>query len=104
MLSHAERFRSRYGPWALVAGGSTGMGAAYSRQLAQMGLNVVLLAESAEPLQSLAHSLAAEHGVQTRSLQIDLATPDVLTQVDAVYGAPGIEGGTEPVAARPDKF
>ncbi|HYD47159.1 MAG TPA: SDR family NAD(P)-dependent oxidoreductase [Terriglobales bacterium] len=76
-------FRSRYGPWALVAGGSTGMGAAYSRQLARKGLNVVLLADSAEPLQTLAQSLAVEYGVQTRSLLVDLAAPDLLTLVHA---------------------
>src|ERR1700690_1459922 len=76
-----DTFRSRYGPWALVAGGSLGMGASYSRQLAQRGLNVVLVAEAAEPLESLAHSLAAEYRVQTRALVVDLAAPDMLTQL-----------------------
>ena len=42
-------FRERYGPWALVAGGSLGLGAAYSRQLAERGLNVVLVAEVDDP-------------------------------------------------------
>lgn len=76
-------FCARYGPWALVAGGSLGMGASYSRQLAQRGLNVVLVAEAAEPLESLAHALAAEYSVETRALVIDLAAPDMLAQADA---------------------
>ena len=79
----SEAFRARYGPWALVAGGSLGMGAAYSRQLAQKGLNVFLVAEVAEPLQSLARSLAAEYGVETRAAVVDLAAPDMLDQLDA---------------------
>ncbi len=78
-----ETFRTRYGPWALVAGGSLGMGEAYSRQLAQKGLNVVLVAEAPEPLETLARSLAAEHGVQTRAVLADLATPGMLDELDA---------------------
>jgi len=78
-----EAFRARYGPWALVAGGSMGMGAAYSRQLAQKGLNVVLVAEAAEPLETLARSLASEYGVQTRAVLAGLSDPDVLAVLDA---------------------
>jgi len=78
-----EAFRARYGPWAMVAGGSTGMGAAYSRQLAQNGLNVVLVAEAPEPLETLAHSLTTECGVQTRAVLADLSAPDVLETLDS---------------------
>ena len=78
-----DAFCARYGPWALVAGGSMGMGAAYSRQLAKKGLNIVLVAEAPEPLETLARSLAAEHGVQTRAVLADLSTPDVLAVLDA---------------------
>jgi uncharacterized protein len=73
-----EDFRVRYGPWALVAGGSLGMGAEYSRQLARRGLNVVLVAEAPEPLQPLAAALASEHGVETRAIVLDLAAADPL--------------------------
>jgi hypothetical protein len=78
-----QRFRSRYGPWALVAGGSLGMGAEYSRQIARAGLSVVLVAEAPDPLEPLAQSLAAEHGVETRALVIDLASTDLLAEVTA---------------------
>jgi short-subunit dehydrogenase len=78
----SDGFRARYGPWALVAGGSLGMGAEYSRQLAARGLNVFLVAEAPEPLESLARALAAEHGVATRALVADLAAPDVGARLD----------------------
>ena len=79
-----ESFRARYGPWALVAGGSMGMGAAYARQLAQRGFNLVLVAEAAEPLETLARSLAAEYRVETRPLVVDLGAAAML---EAVEGA-----------------
>ena len=37
-------FADRYGPWALVAGASDGIGSAYARAMAERGCNVVLLA------------------------------------------------------------
>jgi len=76
-------FAARYGPWALVAGGSAGMGAAYSRQLAAHGLNVVIVADAAHPPDGLAREVAAAHGVQTRPLVVDLAAPDMTTQIVA---------------------
>jgi uncharacterized protein len=77
-------FRARYGPWAVVAGGSLGMGAEYSRQLAAKGLSVVLVAEEAAPLEALAAGLATEHGVETRALLADLAAPEGLARIEAV--------------------
>ena len=38
-------FLQRYGPWGLVAGGSRGLGGAWSDALAKRGLNVVVVAE-----------------------------------------------------------
>ena len=73
-----SEFHRRYGPWALVAGGSVGMGAAYTEELARRGLNVVAVAEAAEPLESLARRVAAERGVETRAVVVDLAAADML--------------------------
>jgi short-subunit dehydrogenase len=77
------RFNARYGPWAVVAGGSMGMGAAYAEQLAARGLNVVVVADAAHPPEEIARRLAAEHGVETRPVTADLAAPDVLDVLDA---------------------
>jgi len=72
-----EAFRERFGPWAVIAGGSDGIGAAYAREAAGRGLNVALIARRIEPLTSAADSLAAEFGVETRALQADLTDPAV---------------------------
>ena len=49
-------FVERYGPWAVVAGASEGIGASFSRKLAERGCNLVLLARRAGPLEELAES------------------------------------------------
>ena len=75
-----SRFIARYGPWGLVAGASEGIGASFASALAARGLNLVLLARRAGPLEALAARLAQSHGVRTRVLALDLTSPalDVL--------------------------
>jgi short-subunit dehydrogenase len=70
-------FRQRYGPWGLVAGASEGIGRAWCRRLAERGLDVVLIARRAELLEEEAAELRARFGVQTRTLALDLASPDL---------------------------
>jgi short-subunit dehydrogenase len=72
-------FRSRYGPWALVAGASEGLGAEFGRQLAARGLHLVLIARRAGPLEQHARALSAEFGIEARPLAADLADPSVLS-------------------------
>ena len=83
LFRHREDLRSAYGPWALIAGASSGLGAEFATQLAAAGLNVILLARRAEPLDELATSLRAAHGVEVRTASIDLAAPDLLARARA---------------------
>lgn len=66
-------FATTYGPWALVAGASDGVGAAFATALAQRGVNVVLLARREAVLERVAADIRADTGVQTRVLAVDLA-------------------------------
>src|SRR3954452_15592599 len=65
----------KYGPWAVVAGASVGIGAEFCRQIAAEGVNVVLVSRSIDKLESLAAELAADHGIETRVAGVDLAAP-----------------------------
>jgi len=66
-------FLERYGPYALVAGGSDGLGAAYAEGLAQRGLNLVLIARQAERLDATAARLRDAYGVDVKTIAADLA-------------------------------
>jgi short-subunit dehydrogenase len=75
VATRSTTFPSRYGPWAVVAGASEGLGAAFAEALAARGLHLILLARRAELLESLASTLRATHGVDVRPLACDLADP-----------------------------
>lgn len=85
------QFSEKYGPWAVITGASDGTGAAYARQLAALGLNLVLIARRIEPLQALANELEAAHGIRTRTASIDLYQPGAGERV--VEAANGLEVG-----------
>jgi short-subunit dehydrogenase len=70
-------FAGRYGPWALVAGASEGVGAAFSVELAKRGLNLVLVARRTAALEALAESLPTT----VVPVTADLSTSDGLDAV-----------------------
>lgn len=72
-----EVFRTRYGPWALVAGASEGLGAEFATQLAARGLNLLLIARREDMLEEISARLRREYAVQVRSLALDLARDDL---------------------------
>ena len=76
-----KAFCDKYGPWALVTGGSSGIGAEFARQLAAMGLNLLLVARREERLQQLVDELTTAYGVEVRLLAQDLASVDFMAHV-----------------------
>ena len=69
----APTFPERYGPYALVLGGSYGLGAAYAEALARRGLSLVLLARQEEPLRATATRLQDAYGVDVIALVGDVS-------------------------------
>lgn len=79
-------FQQQYGPWAVVAGASEGIGQAYARQLAAKGLSLVLIARRLAPLQVLAQELEADFGVECIPASVDLCSPDAHEHLLAAVG------------------
>ena len=84
-------FVTQYGPWALVVGGSTGLGAASAEEAASRGLNLVLTARRQGPLDEVATALSDRHGVEVRSLAADIG--DVATAPRVLEAVEGIDVG-----------
>jgi hypothetical protein len=80
-MSSQTTFRSKYGPYGLVAGAAVGLGAEYARQLAARGLDLVLIDRDADPLRAAAEAIRGAHGVDVRALTLDLARADVAQEV-----------------------
>jgi uncharacterized protein len=73
---------AKYGPWALIAGGSEGVGAEFARLLAQAGLNLVLVARTTDPLKRTADQ-CRRHGANVRILEADLSAADACGRIAA---------------------
>jgi uncharacterized protein len=74
---------AQYGPWAVIAGGSEGVGSSFALQLADAGVNLALIARKPGPLAETAEAVRAK-GVQVRTLELDLLDPAALEAVRAV--------------------
>jgi short-subunit dehydrogenase len=75
-----KTFAQRYGPWAVIAGASEGIGAAFARAIARRGVNLVLIARRKEPLDLLASELRETH-VEARTLPLDLGPSTMADEV-----------------------
>src|SRR5262245_61908645 len=76
-------FADRYGPWAVVTGASSGIGAECARQLAARRVSVALVARRRERLTALADELVAAHGGDVRVCAHDLTAPGAAGDVAA---------------------
>ncbi|MEO5921181.1 MAG: SDR family NAD(P)-dependent oxidoreductase [Pseudolysinimonas sp.] len=70
------RFAETYGPYALVAGGSYGLGAAFAEAIARRGVNLVLLARDEDRLEATAARLKDAYAVDVVAVVADMADFD----------------------------
>lgn len=62
--------------WALVTGACSGIGLEIARDLAGRGYSLLLVSNRAAELEMAARDIAAEHGVETRPVTVDLSCPE----------------------------
>ncbi|KAI0227077.1 Hydroxysteroid dehydrogenase-like protein 1 [Lamellibrachia satsuma] len=66
-----RNFAKRYGPWAVVTGSTHGIGKAYAQELANCGVNIIIISLGQEDCETTAKYLEQTFGVQTQSIPVD---------------------------------
>ncbi|HEX9772079.1 MAG TPA: SDR family NAD(P)-dependent oxidoreductase [Steroidobacteraceae bacterium] len=77
-----EQFAGRYGPWAFIAGASEGIGRSFAMQLAERGINLLLVARRAGPLEETAAEIRGRFGVQVVAHALDLTADGLDPEID----------------------
>ncbi len=82
-IKEKTRLQSKYGPWALIRGASSGIGLELAQQLAASGLHLVLVARSKDKLSALAQELQSQHQIETQVIVADLSQAAAIEEVRA---------------------
>lgn len=92
-MSHSPAFAEKYGPWAVVIGGSEGIGRAFADELAHRGINPVLVARTRPALDEAAAAIRSAHPeLEVRTVAADLSVPDGADEV--IAATEGLRVGT----------
>ena len=89
-MSDTEFFKI-YGPWAIIAGGSEGVGSAFADRLAKQGFKLLLIARKPGPLEETAVEIRRKYATEVRTLALDLTAPDAAVRILAAVA--GCETG-----------
>ena len=81
MSSITNDFVHNFGPWALIAGASEGLGEAFAREIANQGINVALIARRKGLLNKLCKDIEKEYQVETKAIVLDLSSDKMLDEI-----------------------
>ena len=74
-------FESKYGPWALVTGAARGLGAEFARQVASLGLNVVMVDVLADEQAQVAQEIRSSTDREIKTVVTDLSTEGFMEHI-----------------------
>lgn len=83
-MTLAADFSQKYGPWALIAGASEGIGLAFAEQLAEQGINLILLSRREALLKKNAEAIEAKYSVEIHVQALDLTGPNLEVEINQI--------------------
>tara|TARA_R110002049_G_scaffold214533_3_gene385996 strand:+ start:12594 stop:13409 length:816 start_codon:yes stop_codon:yes gene_type:complete len=72
---------TKYGPYVLVTGASSGIGKEFANQLAELGFNLITVARRKSILDSLAKNLKSKYNIEIKTIGLDLTESDAIEQL-----------------------
>ncbi|GJN41369.1 hypothetical protein PR202_gn00736 [Eleusine coracana subsp. coracana] len=72
-LRRPKDLRRSYGSWAVITGPTSGLGRSMARELAGLGLNLVLVGRDPAKLRVLSDAITRSHGIETKTVVFDLS-------------------------------
>ena len=85
-MTDNAHFQHRYGPWALIAGGSEGIGLSFAEQLAASGIHLVLLSRSKRKLEAAKARILGRHQVEVALIEADLCADECMAAIESTAG------------------
>jgi short-subunit dehydrogenase len=77
-------YKEKYGPWALIVGGSEGIGRALAEKLAADGMHLILVARKRQALEQTAAAAKSEGPIEVRLLVQDMTSPDMMAGIESI--------------------
>ncbi|KAL2806236.1 very-long-chain 3-oxoacyl-CoA reductase [Daubentonia madagascariensis] len=69
------------GEWAVVTGGTDGIGKSYAEELAKRGMKVVLISRSQDKLNQVSSEIKEKFKVETRTIAVDFTSEDIYDKI-----------------------
>src|SRR5260221_10537602 len=73
--------KKQLGPWALITGAASGIGREFARQIAALGINIVLVARRQDLLKEVGVEFSKRYGVEHRVVVLDVSREDFIGQL-----------------------
>ncbi|XP_014716723.1 very-long-chain 3-oxoacyl-CoA reductase [Equus asinus] len=81
-LGHEAGVGTGLGEWAVVTGGTDGIGKSYAEELAKRGMKIVLISRSQDKLDQVSSEIREKFKVETRTIAVDFASGDIYDKIE----------------------